>query len=584
VHRPVPPMLIFDIETNGLFHELDRVICMVIKDATTGEVTRYNDENNGRRPIEEGVRRLMEAQAQGVVLCGHNVIDFDFPALRKVYPWFREVPHLVLDTMVLARLTYPDTWEIDAKLRAQGKLPGNLAGRHSLEAWGHRLGSYKGDFKGPWDFWSAAMEDYNEQDVIVTHALVDRLLASKLRPDDIAITLEHAVARIIARQKAYGFLFDKAKAEALYVTLAKKRVELEGKLQGIFQPFYLMEKVKTPKRDNRTLGYVKDAPFTSVKLTLFNPGSRHHIANRLKARYGWKPTQFTTTGEPQIDEGVLRSMPYPEAKALEEYFVVNKRIGQIAEGKEAWLKHVKADGRIHGSVNTNGAVTGRMTHAYPNVAQTPAVYSPYGTECRSCFTAPPGKVLVGADAAALEARCLASFMARYDNGEYILTVTAGRKEDGTDLHSVTMRAIGITSRDDAKTWYYAFLYGGGDEKLGSIITKVRAPAKNRKRGAQSRAEFVKALVAIGLLGDAVKDTAKKRKGYIKGLDGRWLRIRAEHSALNTLLQSAGAVLMKRALVILDDQLQKEGYVPGVNYEFVANIHDEWQIECRRMHR
>jgi DNA polymerase-1 len=396
-------MLIFDIETNGLLHELDRAHCLVIKDKTSGEVTRYNDQNNGRRPLEEGVRRLMDAQEQGVTLVGHNVIDFDFPALRKVYPWFRWKPHLVLDTMVLARLTYPDTWEIDAKLRAKGKLPGNLAGRHSLEAWGHRLGNYKGDFKGPWDVWTPDMEDYNEQDVSVTDTLLDRLLASKVRPGDIAIALEHAVAGIIARQKAYGFLFDKAKAEALYVKLAKKRVELEGKLQGVFQPFYLKRKEQVPKRDNRTRGYVAGAPFTAVKLTLFNPGSRHHIANRLKARYGWKPTQFTDTGEPQIDEGVLRAMPYPEAKPLEEYFVVDKRIGQIAEGKEAWFKHVKADGRIHGSVNPNGAITGRMSHAYPNVAQTPAVYSPYGTECRECWIVPEGKLLVGADAAALEA-------------------------------------------------------------------------------------------------------------------------------------------------------------------------------------
>jgi DNA polymerase I-like protein with 3'-5' exonuclease and polymerase domains len=220
-----------------------------------------------------------------------------------------------------------------------------------------------------------------------------------------------------------------------------------------------------------------------------------------------------------------------------------------------------------------------MTHAYPNIAQTPAGYSPYGEECRECFTVPPGKKLVGADASALEGCCLAGFMARYDNGEYILVVTAGRKEDGTDVHSVTKRAIEIDSRDDAKTWFYAYLYGAGDEKLGSILTKMRKPAANRKRGAQSRSTFVKNMPALGLLVDAVKKSAKARGGYIRGLDGRWLRVRSEHAALNTLLQSAGAVLMKRALVILDDLLQKEGYVPGVNYEFVANVHDEWQIEC-----
>lgn len=586
-------MLVFDIETNGLLHELDRVHCLVIRDKRTGETTRYNDQDNGRRPIEEGVRRLMEAQAEGLFLCGHNIIDFDFPALKKVYPWFKEDTKLVLDTMTLARLLYPDTWGIDAGLRAKGKLPGNMAGRHSLEAWGYRLGNYKGDYKGTWEKWNPEMEDYNEQDVDVTDTLVQRLVNSKLMPEPgtTAVAIEMAVARIISRQKAYGFMLDVPAAEALFVKLAKKRVELEGKLQGVFQPFYLKAKEMTPKRDNRSRGYVAGAVLTTVKLTLFNPASRHHIANRLKARYGWKPTDFTETGEPQIDEGVLRAMPFPEAKLLEEYFTVNKRIGQLAEGKEAWLKHVKADGRIHGSVNTNGAVTNRMTHSYPNMGQVPAVKSPYGKECRSLFIVPPGKVLVGADAAALQGRCLAGFMARYDDGAYIHVVTAGRQEDGTDVHSVTKNAIEINSRDDAKTWYYAYLFGAGDVKLGSILTKLRAPGKNRTRGAQSRATFEKNLPALGLVSDAVKKSAKadkvkrngivvpKPKGYIRGLDGRWLAIRSEHAALNTLLQGAEAVLMKHALVILDTNLQKEGYVPGINYEFVVNVHDEWQIEC-----
>lgn len=571
-------MLVFDIETDGFLDVLTRIHCLVIKDTGNGEITRYNDQKNGRPPVSQGLAMLQTAMAIGVPICGHNVIDFDIPAILKLYPEFRVKQSLVVDTIVVTRVTHPDTWDIDNKLRRSGKLPGNLAGRHSLEAWGHRLGVMKGDFKGPWEVWTPEMEDYNEQDVVVTDALRLRMEASKVRPDDTCLELEHAVAWIISRQKAHGFLFDREKAEALYVKLAKRRVELEGRLQGVFPPFYVMEKVKTPKRDNLTRGYVKDAPFTAVRLTLFNPGSRHHVANRLKHRYGWKPTDFTTTGEPKIDEGVLRAMSFPEAKLLEEFFTVDKRIGQIAEGKEAWFNHVKADGRIHGSVNPNGAVTGRMTHAYPNVAQTPAVYSPYGKECRACFTVAPGKLQVGADAAALEGCCLAGFMAKYDDGAYVYVVTKGRKEEGTDVHSTTKRAIEIDSREDAKTWFYAYLYGAGDEKLGSIITKMRAPSKNRKRGAQSRASFVKNLPALGMLVKAVKGAAKKRKGFLRGLDGRWLPVRSDHAALNTLLQSAGAVLMKRALVILDNNLQKEGYAPGTNYEFIANVHDEWQLE------
>jgi DNA polymerase I-like protein with 3'-5' exonuclease and polymerase domains len=314
-----------------------------------------------------------------------------------------------------------------------------------------------------------------------------------------------------------------------------------------------------------------------VKLTEFNPGSRDHVASWLKQLHGWEPKEFTNDGKPKIDDTILNQLKYPEAKVLAEYFMVAKRLGQVAEGDQAWFRHVKADGRIHGSVITNGAVTGRMTHAAPNMAQVPAGYSPYGPECRDLFTVPPGKRLVGADASALELRCLAGYMARWDGGAYIKTVVDGRKEDGTEIHTVNRKALEIDSRDDAKTWFYAFIYGGGDEKLGSILLKTKG-AKARRRGKVSRDKFLANLPALGKLVDAVQKKVKTT-GALKGLDGRWLYIRSPHSALNTLLQSAGAILMKVALVCLDRKLQELGYEPGTNYEFVANVHDEWQIEC-----
>jgi DNA polymerase-1 len=289
-----------------------------------------------------------------------------------------------------------------------------------------------------------------------------------------------------------------------------------------------------------------------------------------------------------VNEEGLKTIVHPEAKSLIRFLMVEKRLGQLAEGKEALLKHVRA-GKIHGSVNTMGAVTGRMTHSSPNISQTPACYSPYGTEFRALFSAIHGWVLVGCDADALELRDLAHFMALYDGGAYTRTVLEGDKKKGTDMHSVNARALGLdptkalrevlTGRDVAKTWFYAFIYGAGDEKLGMIITGVRNPKKNRTIGKAARASFMKNLPAMGKLINAVKATAKKN-GFLKGLDGRRLHCRSEHAALNTLLQSAGAVAMKKALVILDANLQAAGLKPGVDYEFVANAHDEWQIECR----
>jgi DNA polymerase I-like protein with 3'-5' exonuclease and polymerase domains len=250
--------------------------------------------------------------------------------------------------------------------------------------------------------------------------------------------------------------------------------------------------------------------------------------------------------------------------------MLTKRIGQVGEGRHSWLASER-EGKIHGSVNTNGAVTGRMTHASPNIAQVPSVRAPYGKECRSLFKAETGRRLVGCDADALELRCLAGYMALYDGGKYVKTVLGGRKEDGTDMHSINSRTLGC-DRDTAKTWFYAFIYGAGDRKLGSIL------GKGPRAGTQSRTAFLRSLPALDKLVKRVQDRAASR-GHLLGLDGRHLRVRSEHAALNTLLQSAGAIFMKQALVLLDETLKAH----GLDYEFVANVHDEWQIEAREDH-
>ncbi|BAF89595.1 DNA polymerase [Azorhizobium caulinodans ORS 571] len=562
--------LIFDIETNGLLDATNRVHCLCIKDADTGQVWSCTDDGPTGTyiPIERGLQLLADAE----VLIGHNILKFDIPALQKVYPWWK--PKGVLrDTIVCSRLIWPkdDLRERDFRLQKQGKLPGNLIGRYALEAWGYRLGEYKGDYKGPWDVWSQEMQDYCEQDVEVTFRLYQKIKEKGWKEE--SIELEHRVQWIIHRQEQYGFLFDQAKAASLYADLVQRKTELEAELQSAFPPWEV-ESVFVPKVNNRVRGYVKGVPFTKRRTIHFKPSSRDHIAGRLKAKYGWEPSEFTDEGKPKVDEDVLSHLPYPEAKLLSEYLMVEKRLGQIATGKEAWLKHVKADGRIHGDVTTNGAVTGRMTHSKPNIAQVPGNGSPYGHRCRELFVAAKRKLLVGCDADALELRCLAGYMARYDGGAYVRTVLEGKKELGTDMHTLNAKALGC-SRDVAKVWFYAFIYGAGDFKLGTILGAPKG--EEQKWGRRSRARFLKALPALGTIIKKVQEKVQK-KGFLRGLDGRELRVRSAHSAFNTLLQSAGAVLMKMALVLLDEDLQAAGYVPGQHYEFVANVHDEWQIE------
>jgi DNA polymerase-1 len=610
---------LFDLETNGLLDEVTRIHVLVVRDKAEGW-TRVFRRNETEDTIAEGIKLLTE---EGVIVVAHNGTGYDCEVLRKLYgvviPWQRQ-----RDTMVLSRLIWSDLKDLDMnrrKKREGQSFPGNLIGSHSLEAWGHRLGEHKGDYRGDpsiedekvryakrWDSWNQSMEDYCVQDIVVTEKLWD-LICSKNYAEQ-AILIETQVAHILARQERHGFLFDEKKAAQLYAKLVQRKLELEAEVKAVFKPLFLRDgKTFTPAKSSKQYGYEAGAPMTKVKLTEFNPTSRDHVAYWLKLHYGWEPIEFTNDGKPKVDDEVIAKLPYAEAAPLKEYFMVAKRIGQLAEGKEAWLKAVKADGRIHGRVNTNGAVTGRMTHSGPNMGQVPASRSPYGHECRELFIVAACKKLVGADADALELRDLAGYMAAYDDGAYIRTVLEGDKSKGTDMHSVNCRALGMdpkavqwngeSGRDVAKTWFYAFIYGAGDEKLGLILIGKKGD-QARKKGAAARKAFLENLPAMGKLSEMVQARAldpakakvwlareknpKKRRllemarGFLVGLDGRILKVRSQHAALNTLLQSAGAVQMKKALCILDESLQREGLLPGTHYEFVANVHDEWQIE------
>lgn len=575
-------MLVFDIETNGLLDKLDVIHCIAMRDIVDGVTYRANDHGSVLSN-EAAVRLLMEADD----IVGHNIIDFDIPAIQKIYPWFKPKGR-VWDTLLMSRLMFTDLTNDDyERIRAQERefnagrrnspiFPKNVIGKHTLKAWGFRMGVWKGDYaemmeaKGldPWEKWSQEMDDYCVQDIRVTCKLWDKLKAQGFSEE--SIRLEHDVAPILARQKAHGFLFDKEKARVLEGRLAARRAELVDQLHVVFPPWEVKAGVLIPKRDNKAKGYVKGVPFQKTKIVTFNPGSRQHIADRLTKLYGWKPKEFTDSGQPKVDETTLLGLNYPEAPLLIEFLTVEKRLGQLSEGKQAWFKSVKEDGRIHGSVTQNGAVTGRMTHSSPNMAQVPSSGSPYGPECRELFCVSKGKKQVGADASGLELRCLAHFMGRWDHGDYAKVILEG------DVHTTNQCAAGLSTRNQAKTFIYAFLYGAGDEKIGSIV------GKGKKAGAELKAKFLAGLPALDKLIQAIKK-AVREKGYLIGLDGRKLHVRSDHAALNTLLQSAGAIVMKKALVLLDKRLQEMGLVPGIDYEFVANIHDEFQMEVSEEH-
>lgn len=551
--------MVFDIETNGLaLEDINTIHTMTIYDYSTGAFTRYDKED-----VRLGVEHLQRADR----IVGHNIINYDIPVIQKFFPWF--TPKEVIDTIVWARLVFPDMVDTDMQLVHRGILPRSLVSSHSLKAYGYRLGELKGDFHETtdWQEWTPEMSEYCEQDVRVTKLLYEKLISIGVSEE--SLDLEHKVAKIIKRQMDYGFLFNVKEGESLYLQLLEQREELHKQLLEVFGWWYEPNgKPRVSKVNNKTRGISEGAYYQNLKIVEFNPNSRQHIAKRLIKKYNWKPKEFTAGGQPKVDESVLESLQYPEAKLMSEYLLVQKRISQLAEGESAWLKLVKPDGRIYGSVITNGAVTGRMTHNSPNIAQVPKVGVPYGENCRGLFIVPSGKVLVGADASGLELRCLAHYMARYDGGAYGKEILEG------DIHTANQRSAGLPTRDNAKTFIYAFLYGAGDEKIGSIV------GAGRREGRKLRNKFLKQTPALAQLKRQVEYTAKTR-GYLIGLDGRPLKVRSLHSALNTLLQSAGAIIMKKALVILDETLQGDlEFVPGVDYEFVANIHDEFQVETK----
>lgn len=561
-------ILFFDVETNApksfsTLDGLETVHCLCIFDPVG--LKSYSFRKNFQEDnIEEGLELLRKANA----ICGHNVIGFDVPALFKLYNFKHSY---VIDTLTMSRCIFPD---IKASDFSRMDFPKKLIGSHSLESWGYRIGVKK-DCEAvqseDWSAWSQEMEDYCVQDVTVTYNLYKYLM--KKSPDERMLELEHDFATHIRQQEFNGFPFDKEAALQLCSTLSVRRVELEEELQLAFPP--RVETMKTHvwvtpngqefdfKTEALKAGF-KQADIQKGRLKTrevpFNPLSRDQIAERLMEA-GWKPNAYEGK-RPTIDEAVLKRIDTPEAELLLEYLLIMKRLGQVAEGRNAWLKMIQGD-RIHGSVNTNGAVSGRCTHRSPNVAQTPSSRSPYGKECRSCFTAPKGKVLVGADASGLELRALAGYLYFYDKGEYVKIVTTG------DVHTANQEAAGLATRDQAKTYIYALCYGAGDAKIGEIVRGTSADGRRLKESFKNKFPAYGRLMAdIGKTVDA--------KGFLTGLDGRKLPCRSKHSALNVLLQSAGAVIMKKALVLF----VKKARHP---FEMHGNIHDEVQFSCEPQH-
>ena len=519
---------VFDIETNGFLHSCDKVHCIVLKDIDTGEILTPDNET--------AIKKLKEAE----LIIGHNIIKFDIPVLEKLYS--ATFTGKIFDTLVGTRLIFSDIKDKDFSIK---DFPKDCIGKHSLKAWGNRIGEYKEQIETDWQTFTPEMLEYCKQDTEVTYKLY-KVIEEKGYSQE-AMDLEHEVASLIFKQEEHGFTFDTEKAQALSVKLKARLAELSEELQDVFQP------IVTERWSTKTGKKLKDS------VTIFNPSSRHHVAQRLKEKYGWDAQEFTADGKAKLDDSILSKLPYPEAKILCEHFLLNKRIAQIANGSQAWLKHER-NGKIHGTCNTNSCVTSRASHSYPNLGQVPSTSAPFGKECRELFTVPKGKRLVGVDVSSLEVMMLCHYMSKFDNGAYTKVALEG------DIHTETQKLAGLDSRDLAKRFYYCFLYGGSVKKIAEVINKpFKEAGKIKKR-------FLNNLPALHKLIEAVQSAAER--GYLTGLDKRQIKVRNSYSALNTLLQSAGAILCKRWLVEFNKEIKK-----FKNAQQVVWVHDEIQIEC-----
>ena len=525
-----------DIETDGLDPSV--VWCIVVQNVDTKEVTSFYKDTLGL------FKHWLATEVDAIAF--HNGIGYDVPVLKKLLGIsFDDV--IVEDTLVMSQLDKPAR-----------------EGGHSLRAWGDYFEFPKGDYTD-WSKFTDEMLQYCIRDVEITTSLYKLLKQKNLSED--AKQLEYKIKEYCSEQEKTGWFFNFKEAGWLLQKINADLGEVERTVQSVFKPLPVWRS-KQPvaqrfKKDNtRTKAYVAEVAlqchtneageYGYWAYPEFNLGSRQQIARHLQ-HYGWKPTELTESGKPKVDETILKDVDIPEAKLIAKYLMLQKRQGQVS----SWLdEYNHKTGRIHSRVHTMGTVTHRMSSSKPNLQQVTASGKEYGSEMRSLFTVPEGKVLVGADLSGLELRCLAHYM-KDDN--YTQEILSG------DIHTANQAAAGLATRDEAKRFIYAYLYGGGDVLIGGIV------GGGKKEGAEVKEAFLANTPALAKLRKGVEYAAKR--GHINTLDGRKVYVRSPHSALNFLLQSAGSIIAKRAWVIF------HSIATHLEYKQLGVIHDEIQIEC-----
>jgi DNA polymerase-1 len=549
-----------DVEANSLYPSKLWVLCASRMDQDEIHSFVGHDEI---RKFFDGLR------GTEVYFVGHNAISYDGPHTGRLVNGFANTSNIV-DTLVLSYLYDP-----------------GLPGGHNLASWGERLQCPKGDWSD-WSQYSQEMDQYCQQDVKLGKK-VARALWQRMRRmgfSELSCEIEHEIREVVDEQQRHGWYFDIPGAQSLVSQLRAEQSSLESPIRELF-PRQLVEQGRYNRRYKqdgsdfasyerhlRTFPELRnneDGTYSTLDWEEFNIGSPKQRVERL-LELGWEPQDFTEKGFPKVDEESLLSFAEisgrPEATAIAEWLVLQGRSTMI----EGWLNNVNYDDHcMHGGVLTCGARTRRMIGFSPNTMNIPKAKKKvkYGIECRRLWQARPGRREVGYDASGLEMRMFAEYL---NNDEATLLFTTG------DPHLLNTRNLGLADemRDlTVKNGFYAYLYGAGDAKLGVTLKPELRGGDATRYGKQSRAILERGTPGLARLVADIEDEFRGTGGLLRTIDGGFVRCHSKSAALNYKLQSAGAIVMKKAAIIARNQIKQQ----GLDGFYVGNIHDEGQLDA-----
>jgi DNA polymerase I len=540
--------LVFDLETDGLLDTVTTIFCCGIYNIDTNESKVLTNE-----------KEILDVLNKATVLIGQNIFGYDLIVLKQLFN-FDYQNKTCIDTKLMAQLIYPDRH----KGYSLNALSIDLLGDKKLES-------------PMFDKLTDEMITYCKQDTELTYKIFD-FMSDKLTEFDKAFKMEFKFARYMSYQVVNGFRLDVKAAEELYEELNiewKEQTKKVMKLMPSIRDYSLYNEKKaagTLISTNENSFTYEVGKYGKIRECAFkdfdpNPNSRKQVIDFFVGKYSWQPTEFTEKGNIKIDDTVLSGLCYPEAKAFTELFTLRKKKAMIKSTQGGWLNFLRGD-RVHGQINTIGANTARCTHSKPNISQC-------DKRMRHVWLPKEGWKLIDMDCSGLELRLLAHYLFPYDVGNYADIVLNG------DVHTFNKEIIGLNERDSAKTFIYALIYGAGNKKLGMVMAEDShknnlSETQLLISGKKARNKVINDVIGYEELMIDIQKVIKQRK-FLKSIDSRKLYPRSDYSALNLLIQSAGAIICKTWTVNTCDLIiSKIGFD---NWGLCANVHDEIVIEA-----